>query len=244
MELWGRGKLWQHQHGLQKGGGGGCGRRNEALRVAERGWRYQKVARQQRCMPPGRAGAEAVVAFVVCVHVNVGSGLWCMCVCMLWSHLHSWKTLLSCCVRHAYYWPVVQRFRAYCLLLPSYITSVKLFFFLPGLFWLSLLSLESSYPVSSTGFRQIPVLFFSFKTLTGPSSVWKKIWVSTKPKPGRRKARLVIDCVKWCDALLVLPTSNCFSVIVLWQLLTQSSSKASCSRHDVCILLSAVLPIL
>lgn len=98
MELWGGGKLWQHRHGLQKGGGGNCGRRNEAPLVAEHGWRYQKAAGRQRWRLPGHVGVEAVAGFVVCVHVEVGSGLWCVCMCMLWSHLHGWKTLLSCCV--------------------------------------------------------------------------------------------------------------------------------------------------
>lgn len=70
------------------------------------------------------------------------------------------------------------------------------------------------------------------------------IWVSTAEKPGRSKAQLVIDCMKWCNALLSLPTSHCFSVTMLWQLVTQGGSKTSCRRHDAFIFLSAVLPIL
>lgn len=100
MEPWGRGELWQQWCGLQKGGGGCCGRK-EAPWVAQGGWRYQKEARQQSWRLPGHAGVKADV-FAVCMHVDMCPGLWCVCtcicLCMLWSHVHSWKPLLSCCV--------------------------------------------------------------------------------------------------------------------------------------------------
>lgn len=65
------------------------------------------------------------------------------------------------------------------------------------------------------------------------------IWVSTAEKAGRSKAQVGIDCMKWCDALLILPTSHCFSVIMLWQLITQGSSKTFCRRYDGFIFFSA-----
>lgn len=164
----------------------------------------------------------------------------CMWICAQASGVCARVSACACCghictaerpfsaavwMRCAYYWPMVQRFWACCLLFPLSITSERLF--LPGLFWLSLKSLESSHPISGRSFHQIPLLTLLIQNLNKTKFCGEKvvIWVSTKPKLGRRKARLVVDFIKWCEALLVLPTSNCFSIVMLWQIITKRSSK-------------------
>lgn len=84
MEPWGTGELWPlgtvEEAAAVEGGVRLCG--------------WQRVAEGTRRRQDDRGGGGFLA--VVCVHVDTGSGLWC--VCMRWSHLHSWKTLLSCCV--------------------------------------------------------------------------------------------------------------------------------------------------
>lgn len=59
------------------------------------------------------------------------------CACACCDHICTAERLFSAAVwmRHAYYWPALQRFWGCCLLFPSYITSARLFFFLPGLYF-------------------------------------------------------------------------------------------------------------
>lgn len=128
---------------------------------------------------------------------------WCMC--MMWSNLHGWKTLLSCCVNET------------CSVLNSHAKVSSLLSALPlihhqceavVLLTCSALTLSpvrgeqlSCIQYGSSSNSRLILLHQNFNKnkFCGEKVM---IWVSTKLKPGRRKARRVIDCVKWWDACL------------------------------------------
>lgn len=214
-------ELRQHWCGLWKGGDGGYGRRKEASLVVEDGWRYEKEARQQRSRLPGHAGVETVVAFVVCMHIVVA------CVQLKDSLSSLWIWLLCrgfepafCSSPHTS--PVWDCSSSYLVCLGC--SPV------PG---------EQLFLYKVWGFHQIPVLFFSFKTLTRPSSMGIKKWFGSAQKQNLEEEKSGWLLTLQCGALLVLLTSNCFSVTMLWQLVTQSSNSDSlqeawCIYSSIC----------
>lgn len=165
--------------------------------------------------------------------------------CPCCGHTYPAGRLFSAAVgmTRAYCWSVVQRFWACYLFFPR--TSL-----MKDCSYLGCLDCLSCpwravilYPDRLSSNLSLTLLFQNLdKTTFCGEKVM--IWVSTAEKPGRSKSQLVTDCMKWCDALLILPTSHCFSALMLWQLVTQSSSKTFCTRRDVFIFLSAVLPML
>lgn len=165
-------------------------------------------------------------------------------MCMMLSNLHGWKTLLSCCVKEA------------CSVLTSHTKVSSLLSALPlvhhqceDVVLLTCSALTVS-PVPGEQLSYIQYrsssnsrLILLHQNLNKNQVLWGKSndFGQHKTETWKKKSQAGY---RLCDEMLVLPTSNCFSVIMLWQLLTQSSGKTFCTRHDVFILPSAVLPIL